>query len=207
MQRTTVWSWLVGGVLLVAQTGFSLAGFGIASDGDAGAPLAGLGAALCTLSACLVYAFGLRAGESAVAGRPAGVALLLGLGALSVFQAAWWAGPRGYGSGIEAALTAAAGGVVAYVLAFAAAVYIVRVGVIPAPWSWIPLAAVTLGLGLAAFFALVVPVVSSNAAGGAGVLPATIPALVGVVSIVLSVTTSPAAPRRRVSTVRALPQG
>lgn len=198
MQRTTVWSWLVGGVLLVGQSALTLTG----------APAAGLGAAVFTMGACVVYAFGLRPDESAVGRRPGGVALLLGLGALAFLQEIWWVGPSGFRVGERAAATASLGNVAIYLLAIAAAVAIVRAGVIPAPWSWVPLAAVAFGLGLAVFFAVVVPVLAPGSpAAGTATLPATVPAVVGIVSIVLAVTTQPATPRPRVSSAAAVRHG
>lgn len=194
MQRTTVWSWLVGGLLLLGQSVLAvLAAVAVTAGDRISVPLE-LGAALLVAAACAVYAFGLHAQESVVARRPAGMAILFALGAFVLAHAVWWAGPTGATAGIAAEPTAALGDVMSFVLAIAGAVAILRIGVIPRPWSWIPIAALALGLGLAIVFAAV-SVVAPGAGGPVGVLPATIPGVVGIVSMVLSVTTRPSAPR------------
>ncbi|CAL4860658.1 hypothetical protein [Microbacterium sp. MM2322] len=194
MQRTTVWSWFVGGLLLVGQSTFGvLSVLAIRSGDRASVPLE-LGAALLIAVACAVYAFGLRPAESVVARRPAGMAVLLTLGAFMLLRAVWWAGPTGYTAGLGAELTAALGIIVSFVLAIGGAIAILRIGVIPEPWSWIPLAAIVLGLGLAVVVAAVT-VVAPGAGGRVGVLPMTIPGVVGIVSMVLAVTTQPSPAR------------
>ena len=194
MQRTTVWSWFVGGLLLVGQSTFGvLSVLAIRSGDRASVPLE-LGAALLIAVACAVYAFGLRPAESVVARRPAGMAVLLALGAFMLLRAVWWAGPTGYTAGLGAELTAALGIIVSFVLAIGGAIAILRIGVIPEPWSWIPLAAIILGLGLAVVVAAVT-VVAPGAGGRVGVLPMTIPGVVGIVSMVLAVTTQPSTAR------------
>jgi len=195
MQRTTVWSWLVGGILLVGQSVLGVASALATAAGEHLSVPLGLGAALLTAGACIVYAFGLRPAESVVDRRPAGMAILLGLGAFVLAHAVWWAGPTGYAAGAGATPTASLGVIASFVLAIAGAIAILRIGVIPQPWSWIPIAAIALGLGLAVVFA-VVPVVAPGAGGPVGVLPATIPGVVGIVSAVLAVTTAPAPARR-----------
>ncbi|MFJ6679796.1 hypothetical protein ACIQLK_11850 [Microbacterium sp. NPDC091382] len=190
MQRTTVWSWLLGGFLLIGQGILGvLAALAVGSGNAAAVPFE-LGAAVLTAAACLVYAFGLRPAESVVARRPAGVAVLLALGAFVLVRAVWWAGPTGYAAGVGAEPTAALGAIASYVLAIGAAIAILRIGVIPRPWSWIPLAAITLGLGLAVVFAAAT-VLAPGIGGPVGVLPATIPVVVGIVSMVLALTTRP----------------
>ncbi|MFI8631036.1 hypothetical protein ACIGEP_00390 [Microbacterium sp. NPDC077663] len=193
MQRTTVWSWLIGGLLLLVQSVMAvLASFAVRAGDPASVPIE-LGAALLVAGACAIYAVGARPEESVVARRPAGMAVLFVLGAFVVAHAVWWAGPTGYAAGAGAGPTAALGDVVSFVLAVGGAVAILRVGVIPRPWSWIPLAALLLGLLLAVVFAAV-SVVAPGAGGPVGVLPATIPGVVGLVSMVLAVTTHPASP-------------
>ncbi len=192
MQRTTVWSWLLGGFLLLGQGVLGVLAALAAGSGNAAAVPYELGAGVLTAAACIVYAFGLRPSESVVARRPAGMIVLLALGAFVLVRAVWWAGPTGYAVGAES--TAALGAIVSYVLAIGGAIAILRIGVIPRPWSWIPLAAITLGLGLAVVFAAVT-VVAPGIGGPVGVLPATIPAVVGIVSMVLAVTTRPSADR------------
>ncbi|MEW1834588.1 hypothetical protein [Microbacterium sp. NPDC079995] len=194
MQRTTVWSWLIGGLLLVIHSVLAVLAALAVSAGDPVSVPIELLAALLVAATCAVYAFGLRPEESVVARRPAGVAVLLVLAAFVVAHAVWWAGPTGYAAGAGAGPTAALGDVVSFVLAIGGAVAIQRVGVIPRPWSRIPLAALVLGLLLAVMFA-VVPVVAPGSGGPVGVLPATIPGVVGIVSMVLAVTTRPASPR------------
>lgn len=194
MQRTTVWSWLIGGLLLLLQSALAvLASLAVQADDPVSVPLE-LGGALLVAAACVVYAFGVRAHESVVARHPAGMGVLFLLAAFVVAHAVWWAGPTGYAAGAGGESTAALGDVVAFVLAIGGAIAIHRVGVIPQPWSRIPLAALVLGLLLAIVFAAV-PVVAPEAGGPVGVLPATIPGVVGIVSMVLAVTTTPAAPR------------
>lgn len=196
MQRTTVWSWLVGGLLLLVQSVLAVLASLAARAGDRVSVPLELGAALLVAAACIVYAFGLRPEESVVARRPAGMAVLFALGAYVFANAVWWAGPTGYAAGAGSEPTAALGDILSFVLAIGGAIAIVRVGVIPRPWSWIPLAALVLGLALAVGFAAV-PVVAPGAGGPVGVLPATIPGVVGVVSMLLAVTTQPASPRVR----------
>jgi len=190
MQRTTVWSWLYGGFLLFGQGVLGVLAALAAGSGSAAAVPYELGAAVLTAAACVVYAFGVRPSESVVARRPAGIAMLLALGGFVLVRAVWWAGPTGYAAGVGSEPTAALGVIVSYVLAIGGAIAILRIGVIPRPWSWIPLAAITLGLGLALVFAAAT-VVAPGVGGPVGVLPATIPVAVGIVSMVLAVTTQP----------------
>ncbi|AZS44729.1 hypothetical protein [Microbacterium oleivorans] len=190
MQRTTVWSWLVGGLLLLAQSVLGVLSAIAVRSGDVVSVPYELGAAFLVAVACVVYAFGLRPSESVVARGPGGVAILLALGAFVLVRAVWWAGPTGFMAGVGAEVTAALGAIVSFVLAVGGAIAIIRVGVIPRPWSWIPLAAIVLGLGLAVVLAAVT-VVAPGAGGPVGVLPATIPGVVGIVSMVLAVTTQP----------------
>ncbi|WP_394279899.1 hypothetical protein [Microbacterium sp.] len=188
MQRTTVWSWLIGGMLLIAQSALSLTAVFARADGDPVAPTAALGAAACTFVACAVFAIGVNRSESVVGRRPGGILVLMSLGVVSLVEAAG----RGSADGASTVLGAAA----VYALTLAAAIVIARAGVVPAPWSWIPLAAVSLALALSLFFAVMVPLLAPHAAGvKAWTLPATMPALIGVVSIVLAVTTRPGAAR------------
>lgn len=191
MQRTTVWSWFVGGLLLLAQSVLGVFAALAVATGDRVSVALTLGAALLTAAACAVYAWGLRPEESVVARRPAGMAVVLGLGALGFAQAVWWAGPTGYAGGASAAATAALGTVASFILASAASVAVLRVGVIPRPWSHIPLAATSLGLGLSIVFAVALPLLAPGSGSAVGVLPATIPGVVGLVSIVLSRTAQP----------------
>ena len=192
MQRTTVWSWLIGGLLLVGQSVLGVLSALAARAGDAASVPLELGAAVLVAAACVVYAFGLRPEESVVARRPAGVVMLLSLGGFVLVRAAWWAGPTGYAVGAEP--TAALSVIVAFLLAIGGAIAILRIGVIPRPWSWIPIAAIGLGLGLATMFA-VATLVAPGAGGPVGVLPASIPGVVGIISIVLAVTTKPSPAR------------
>lgn len=194
MQRTTVWSWLFGGFLLLGQGLLGVLAAIATGSGNAAAVPYEVGAAVLAAGACVVYAFGLRPADSVVARRPAGMAILLALGGFVLVRAVWWAGPTGYAAGPAAEPTAALGAIVSYILAIGAAIAILRIGVIPRPWSWIPLAAITLGLGLAVVFAAVT-IVAPGIGGPVGVLPATIPAVVGIVSMVLAVTTQPAPDR------------
>lgn len=190
MQRTTVWSWLIGGLLLVGQSVLGVLSAIAARAGDPASVPLELGAAVLVAAACIVYAFGLRPEESVVARRPAGVVMLLSLGGFVLVRAAWWAGPTGYSVGVGAEMTAALSVIVAFILAIGGAIAILRVGVIPRPWSWIPIAAIGLGLGLAVMFAAAT-LVAPGAGGPVGVLPASIPGVVGIISIVLAVTTQP----------------
>ena len=200
MQRTTVWSWLIGGLLLVGQSVLVVLSALAARAGDAASVPLELGAAVLVAAACVVYAFGLRPEESVVARRPAGVVMLLSLGGFVLVRAAWWAGPTGYAVGPEP--TAALSVIVAFLLAIGGAIAILRIGVIPRPWSWIPIAAIGLGLGLATMFA-VATLVAPGAGGPVGVLPASIPGVVGIISIVLAVTTQPSPARPSASPVGA----
>lgn len=185
-------TWFVGGILLI------IAGLTWCAVQLASAPLGWLGL-VTEAAALIVFAVGIGRAGSVTARRPLGTFALAGLGvwvivgtiARVVLTAAVL--PRGADAADQLVmmhrLVWTATDVITLVLAVIAGIEIIRARAVPAPWRWMPLAAVVLivaGRGLQ----LLVPSLPLNmlwpASAVAGiVLPAT-QLLLGIVAVALA---------------------